>query len=123
MSTTEAEKQQKAANLQNQYNQFQEIISELESQLISITSKIEEHLIVDKTLNETPKETRENRKCFKMVGGVLVNKTVDEVIAILKEELSALVKEKNQLEELLIKSRKEREEWMKNNNVKIVRQN
>lgn len=118
---TEAEKEQKAAQLQTQYNRFQELVTELESQLITISSKHEEHLIVDRTLSEIP-DDKCDRKCFKMIGGVLVNKTVTEVIAILKEELGQLAAEKKKLEEALVKTRKDKDDWMTANNVKIVRQ-
>jgi Prefoldin subunit. len=120
--STEAEKEQKAAKLQQQYNKYQEIVSELESQVFALRSKLEEHLIVEKTLNEIPEAQRQERKCFKMIGGVLVNKSVDKVIEILKEEIEALKKEMVSVEAGLVKTTKEREDWMKGNNIKIVRQ-
>lgn len=114
--------EQKAAKLQQQYNQFQESISDLESQVVNFDSKIEEHKIVKGTLNGIPDVKRLNRKCFKMVGGVLVNKKIDDVIVILQDEFDAMVSERESLAKNLTKIRAEREKWVSSNNVKIMRQ-
>lgn len=126
MSTvSDAEKQQaqdqKAQALQQQYNKYQENITNLQTQLSTIASQVNEHAIVDKTLSGIPPSERENRKCFKMIGGVLVDKTVDEVIQILNDETKSLNIEKAKFEKELVSTRKEMESWMKTNNVKIVR--
>mmetsp|Transcript_8928 Transcript_8928/g.8826 ORF Transcript_8928/g.8826 Transcript_8928/m.8826 type:complete len:132 (-) Transcript_8928:106-501(-) len=126
MSTvSDAEKQQaqdqKAQALQQQYNKYQENITNLQTQLSTLTSQIHEHAIVDKTLSEIAPSERGNRKCFKMIGGVLVDKSVDEVIQILNDETKSLNKEKTQFEQELTKTRKEMESWMKSNNIKIVK--
>lgn len=116
------EQDQKAQALQNQYNQYQETMTELQSQLSTISSQIEEHKIVEKTLTAIPPAQRTDRKCFKMVGGVLVNKSVDEVIKILDTDLKSLLSEHGKMEKELVRYRKEMEAWMKEKNVKIVRQ-
>lgn len=121
MSESQAD-QQKAQQLQVQYNRYQELLTELQSQLSSITSQVQEHLVVDKTLSEIPPEKRAGRKCFKMIGGVLVDKTVDEVILILDEEKKELQKTKETLEKELVKVKAEMDQWMTKNKVKIVRQ-
>lgn len=114
--------EQKAAKLQQQYNQFQENISELESQVIGLEQKIEEHKIVKNTLNNIPQDKRQGRKCYKMVGGVLVDKSIDNVLLILNEEFDVMVEEHKLAAGKLLKIRKERETWMTSNNVKIMRQ-
>lgn len=116
------EQDRKAQVLQNQYNQYQETLTEYQTQLSSISSQIEEHHIVDKTLTAIPPTDRSNRKCFKMVGGVLVEKTVDEVIKLLDLELKTLATQKTTLESELVKLRNEMEKWMKEKNIKIMRQ-
>lgn len=126
MSTvSDAEKQQaqdqKAQALQQQYNRYQENITNLQTQLSTITSQIHEHSIVDKTLSCIAPSERENRKCFKMIGGVLVDKSVDEVIQILNDETKSLNEEKTKFDQELVKARKEMESWMKKNNIKIVK--
>lgn len=126
MSTvSDAEKQQaqdqKAQALQQQYNRYQENITNLQTQLSTITSQIHEHSIVDKTLSGIAPAERGNRKCFKMIGGVLVDKSVDEVIQILNDETKSLNEEKTKFDQELVKARKEMEAWMKKNNIKIVK--
>lgn len=123
---SEAEKQeaqeQKAQQLQAQYNNYQEALTELQSQLSTITSQVLEHNIVDKTLAEIPPEKRNGRKCFKMIGGVLVEKTVDEVIKILDEEKKQLLQTREEVEKSFVSTKKEMEQWMTKNKVKIMRQ-
>lgn len=126
MSTVEeAQKQQaqdqNAQKLQVQYNQYNELIAELQSQLSTISSQIQEHIIVDKSLTSIPPEKRAGRKCFKMIGGVLVDKTIDEVIKILNHDLNVMKDQQVLLDKELVQKRKDMETWMTKNNVKIVR--
>lgn len=122
MSESQQAQDQKAQQLQVQYNQYQELLSDLQTQTSSITSQITEHALVDKTLTEIAPEDRAGRKCFKMIGGVLVEKSVDDVIKILNEESKELAKTKEALEKEMVTSRKEMDTWMAKNKVKIVRQ-
>lgn len=123
---SEAEKQQaqdrRAQELQVQYNNYQELLSDLQTQLSTISSQILEHAIVDKTLAEIAPDQRASRKCFKMIGGVLVEKSVDDVIRLLDEESKELGKTREALEKEVVTSKKEMETWMAKNKVKIVRQ-
>lgn len=57
-----------------------------------------------------------------MIGGVLVNKSVDEVAGILNHDLKVMTSQKGLLEEELVSKRKEMDTWMKDNKVKIVKQ-
>lgn len=112
----------RAHELQTQYNGYQETLTDLQTQLSTLTSQILEHTIVDKTLTEIPPQSRPTRKCFKMVGGVLTEKSVDDVILMLDEEKKELSKSKEQVEKELVAMKKEMEEWMTKHKVKIVRQ-
>ncbi|GEQ69095.1 hypothetical protein JCM33374_g2766 [Metschnikowia sp. JCM 33374] len=122
MSSKQQAQEQKVKEHQLQYNKFQELLSDLQGQLSSVSSQIQEHSIVDKTLTEIPPKQREGRKCYKMIGGVLVNKSVDEVIKILDEESKELTKSKELLEKEFTSCKKEMNDWMVKNKVKIVRQ-
>ena len=115
------EQDRKAQELQVQYNKFQEALGELENQLGTIIAQVNEHNIVDNTLTSIPPAKRENRKCFKMVGGVLVEKSIDEVIRMLDEEKKSLTSLREALEKELLNTRNKKEAWMKNNNVKILK--
>lgn len=123
---SEAQKQQaqeqKAQQLQAQYNSYQELLTDLQSQLSTISSQISEHTIVDKTLAEIPPEKRTGRKCFKMIGGVLVEKSVDEVILLLDQEKKELVQAREEAEKSFVSTKKEMEQWMTKNKVKIMKQ-
>lgn len=112
---------QKAQVLQHQYNRYQETMTELQTQLSTFVSQIQEHQLVDKSLTAIPPQSRNNRKCFKMIGGVLVSKSVDDVIKLLNGEIKGLEAQQKKTEKVLLDTRKEMESWMKTNNVKIVR--
>lgn len=123
MSTTKptATDKQKSQVLQQEYNRYQELIAELDSQLNTISSQLQEHLIVDQSLTSIAPEKREGRKCFKMIGGVLVEKSIDEVIKILNDEITQLKTEREKLNKELTENRKKLESWITTNKIKIVK--
>lgn len=118
----QAAQERKAHELQTQYNSYQELLTDLQTQLSTLSSQLLEHSIVDKTLTEIPPDSRKSRKCFKMIGGVLTEKSVDDVILMLDEEKKELAKSKDQVEKELVKTKKEMDQWMTKNKVKIMRQ-
>lgn len=113
--------EKKSQILQQEYNKSQEIISNLESELNLINSQLQEHLIVDKSLTSISPENRNNRKCFKMIGGVLVEKSIDEIIIILNDEIKQLKIQYDEINKNLIDSRKKLESWITSNKIKIVK--
>lgn len=122
MSEQKQSEEQRTQALQLQFNQYQEALTELQSQLSSISSQAQEHAIVDQTLSSIPPEKREGRKCFKMIGSVLVEKSVDDVIKLLDEEKKELEKTKTTIEKELVETKKKMDEWMTKNKVKVMRQ-
>lgn len=124
MSVEEAQKQQaqdqKAQALQVQYNKYQEDISEFQSHLAALASKIQEQVIVDNTLSSIAPAKREGRRCFKLIGGVLVEKSVNEVIQMLHNDLKGMKQEQEKFQQELARMKKDMEAWMKKNNIKIV---
>ncbi|KAJ9093008.1 hypothetical protein QFC19_008503 [Naganishia cerealis] len=124
MSVEEAQKQQaqdqKAQALQVQYNKYQEDISEFQSHLAALASKIQEQVIVDNTLSSISPAKREGRRCFKLIGGVLVEKSVDEVIQMLHNDLKGMKQEQEKFQLELARMKKDMESWMTKNNIKIV---
>lgn len=122
MAQQKQSEEQRTQALQLQFNQYQEALTELQSQLSSISSQAQEHAIVDQTLSSIPPEKREGRKCFKMIGGVLVEKSVDDVIKLLDEEKKELEKTKTTIEKELVETKKKMDEWMTKNKVKVMRQ-
>lgn len=124
MSVEEAQKQQaqdqKAQALQVQYNKYQEDISEFQSHLAALASKIQEQVIVDNTLSSIAPAKREGRRCFKLIGGVLVEKSVNEVIQMLHNDLKGMKQEQEKFQQELARMKKDMEAWMTKNNIKIV---
>ena len=124
MSVEEAQKQQaqdqKAQALQVQYNKYQEDISEFQSHLAALASKIQEQVIVDNTLSSISPAKHEGRRCFKLIGGVLVEKSVDEVIQMLHNDLKGMKQEQEKFQLELARMKKDMESWMTKNNIKIV---
>lgn len=122
MADKQQEHERKVQEHQLQYNKYQELLTDIQNQLSAVASQLLEHSIVDKTLAQIEPAQRKDRKCFKMIGGVLVNKSVDEVICILDEELKEMAKSKEALDKELAAVKKELNDWMSKNKVKIVRQ-
>lgn len=116
------DQEQKVQEHQVQYNRFQERLSDLQGQLLSVVPQAQEHAVVDKTLAEIPAEKRADRACYKMIGGVLVKKSVDDVLAILREEATELASAKTALEKEFATAKAELNTWMQKNKVRIVRQ-
>lgn len=122
MSQPSKEEEQKAQVLQQQYNKYQSDMTDLQTQLSTISSQLQEHVIVDRTLTSIEPEKRQNRKCFKMIGGVLVEKDVDNVIKLLDNDMRQLNDEREKIDKQLNQARKNMDSWIKKHNVKIVRQ-
>ncbi|WLF77046.1 Cochaperone prefoldin complex subunit [Lodderomyces elongisporus] len=122
-SSATAVDEQKSQLLQQEYNKSQQLIQQLESQSGTLASQLQEHIIVDQTLSSIPPEERQvgKRKCYKMIGGVLVEKSIDDVIKILHDEKNQLIKSKKEVDDELEKSRKKLESWISSNKIKIVK--
>lgn len=102
--------------LQQQYNAFKTLLQDLQQKLSEVEMDSEEHRLVLESL----KNMDGDRKCMRMIGTVLVDKTVKEVIPVLEETKAGLDKAANTLREDLDKAQKDMDKWKKDNNVKIV---
>ncbi|CAN9190964.1 unnamed protein product [Alternaria alternata] len=83
-----------------------------------IEQETEEHKLVLETLQPLPGD----RKCFRMINGVLTERTVKDVVPILQTNSDGL---KQALEELVKQyklKQDEMEKWKKKNNVQVVQQ-
>lgn len=122
MMTEATREEQKAAQLQEQYNKHQELISRDEEQLHVVTAQLEEYCVVACTLDAISPDQKESRTCFKMIGGVLVKKPVAHVLELLRLDISRLNVSKTDLSKSLADRRQARNEWMSQNNVKVMKQ-
>ncbi|OJJ04131.1 hypothetical protein ASPSYDRAFT_149154 [Aspergillus sydowii CBS 593.65] len=106
----------KQQELQTQYTTYKNTLQQLAQKIGDIETEAEEHKLVIDTLEPLPQD----RTCFRMVNGVLVERTVSDVLPTLKTNSDGL---KQVLEELLksYKSKQaEMDSWKKKNNIQVV---
>jgi prefoldin subunit 2 len=102
--------------LQQQYNTFKSTIAQLSSKIGELEGEAEEHRLVLESLRPMDKD----RKCFRMIGGALVEKTVGEVIPMLETNESGLRSVLETLAKDYQKTNEELVKWQKKNKVQIV---
>jgi len=104
--------------LQTQYQNFKNTLQQLAQKIGDVEQEAEEHKLVLETLEPLSAD----RKCFRMINGVLVERTVKDVVPALKTNSEGL---KQVLDELVLqyKSKQdEMEKWKKKNNITVVQQ-
>ncbi|KAL1946478.1 hypothetical protein VTO73DRAFT_14582 [Trametes versicolor] len=80
-----------AQELQQQYNRLQNELQALASKIGELEQEAEEHNLVLTTLDEALAE-EPDRKCFRLVGGVLVERTVKDVVPALNTNKDGIQK-------------------------------
>ncbi|QKX53484.1 uncharacterized protein TRUGW13939_00563 [Talaromyces rugulosus] len=108
----------KQQELQLQYSNYKNALQTMAQKIGDIEQETEEHKLVIETLEPLPKE----RKCFRMINGVLVERTIDDILPSLKTNADGL---KQVLDELLKQYKTKQTEmdtWKKKNNVQVVQQ-
>ncbi|KAJ4416355.1 Cochaperone prefoldin complex subunit [Gnomoniopsis sp. IMI 355080] len=108
-----AKKQQ---DLQMQYSTYKNTIQQLAQKIGDVEQERDEHIAVLETLEPLAGD----RKCFRMINGVLVEMTVKDVLPPLKTNTDGLKKVGKDLESQLVSKQKELDEWKKKNNVQVV---
>ncbi|RAL09857.1 putative prefoldin subunit 2 [Aspergillus homomorphus CBS 101889] len=106
----------KQQELQLQYSNYKNTLQQLAQKIGDIEQEAEEHKLVIETLEPLPKD----RKCFRMVNGVLVERTVEDVLPSLKTNSDGL---KQVLDELLKQYKSKQSDldnWKKKNNIQVV---
>ncbi|KAJ5084667.1 hypothetical protein NUU61_009246 [Penicillium alfredii] len=94
MSSQQQIDPKKQQELQLQYSNFKNTLQQLAQKIGDIEQEAEEHKLVIDTLDPLPQE----RKCFRMVNGVLVERTIEDVLPTLKTNSDGL---KQVLEDML----------------------
>ncbi|KAI1921413.1 Cochaperone prefoldin complex subunit [Ophidiomyces ophidiicola] len=108
----------KQQELQAQYSTYKNTLQQLAQKIGDIEQETEEHKLVVETLEPLSGD----RKCFRMINGVLVERTVKDVIPALKTNSDGL---KQVLDELLKQYKSKQDEmdnWKKKNNIQVVQQ-
>ncbi|KAI0940161.1 hypothetical protein AcV5_001342 [Taiwanofungus camphoratus] len=80
-----------AREIQQNYNRFQSDLQSLASKIGELEQEAEEHGLVLSTLDEALVQ-EPDRKCFRLVGGVLVERTVKDVVPALKTNQEGILK-------------------------------
>ncbi|KAI4205624.1 MAG: hypothetical protein LQ346_001408 [Caloplaca aetnensis] len=110
-----AKKQQE---LQQQYTTYKSNLQQLAEKVGNVEQETEEHKLVLETLTPLPKD----RKCFRMINGVLVERTVKDVLPALQTNADGLKKVLDELVKQYKRQEVEMETWKKKNNVQVVQQ-
>ncbi|WEW58868.1 Cochaperone prefoldin complex subunit [Emydomyces testavorans] len=112
-----------SAELQLQYSTYKNTLQQLAQKIGDIEQETEEHKLVIETLEPLPGD----QKCFHMINGVLVERTVKDVVPALKTNSDGL---RQVLDELLKQYKTKQDEmdgWkdldlQKKNNIQVVQQ-
>ncbi|KAJ5231690.1 hypothetical protein PENSTE_c012G03562 [Penicillium steckii] len=116
MSSQQQIDPKKQQELQSQYTNFKNTLQQLAQKIGDIEQEAEEHKLVIDTLDPLP----EDRKCFRMVNGVLVERTIKDVLPTLKTNSDGL---KQVLEDMLKQYKTKQSDldsWKKKNNIQVV---
>ncbi|KAL2886703.1 putative prefoldin subunit 2 [Ceratocystis lukuohia] len=106
----------KQGDLQAQYSNYKNALQQLASKIGEIEQDTEEHKLVLDTLEPLPGD----RKCFRLINGVLVERTVEDVKPLLKTNAEGLAKVLEDLVKQYKLKEDELQKWKKKNNVQVV---
>jgi len=107
-----------ATELQQQYSNYKNGLQQIAQKIGDVESEAEEHKLVLETLEPLPAD----RKCFRMINGVLVERTVKDVVPALKTNSEGLKKVLEDLVKQYNSKQTEMEKWKKKNNIQVVQQ-
>ncbi|KAI4788564.1 hypothetical protein E4T44_13444 [Aureobasidium sp. EXF-8845] len=110
-----AKKQQE---LQAQYSNYKETLQAIAQKIGDVETEAEEHKLVLETLEPLPGD----RKCFRMINGVLVERTVQDVLPQLKTNGDGLKKVLEDLLKQYTTKQEELEKWKRQNKIQVVQQ-
>ncbi|KAG0651119.1 putative prefoldin subunit 2 [Hyphodiscus hymeniophilus] len=108
----------KQQELQNQYSTFKNNLQQIAQKIGDVETEAEEHKLVLETLEPLSGD----RKCFRMINGVLVERTVKDVVPALKTNSDGLRKVLEDLVKQYNGKQTEMEKWKKKNNIQVVQQ-
>ncbi|CAO1614835.1 unnamed protein product [Jaminaea pallidilutea] len=113
MASAASSSQRNPAALAQEYQSRRQDLQGLAQKLGELEADADEHRLVIQTL-ETTAKTQPDRSCFRLLGGVLVEKTAKDVLPTLKQSedglkqvMTTLMKQYKQKEEELVAFQKE----------------
>lgn len=109
---------QRTNAFQLKYNDYKQTLEELQAKIIELGHDKDEHDVVLNTLREAD----DARKCYRMVGGALVETDVKSTVPILDTKKKNLEEAISKMKAELIKTAEEFEKWKKDNKIQVVKQ-
>ncbi|CCF60671.1 hypothetical protein KAFR_0L00640 [Kazachstania africana CBS 2517] len=103
---------------QVKYNEYKQILEDLQAKIIELGHDKDEHDIVLDTLEKTDPE----RKCYRMVGGALVESDVATTKPILIKKKQSLEEAISNMRSELVKIANEFDKWKKDNKIQVITQ-
>ncbi|KAJ1884540.1 Cochaperone prefoldin complex subunit [Kickxella alabastrina] len=97
-------------------NQFSNELKAIASKIGELELQLDEHMLVIKTMTPMP----EDRKCFRLINGVLVERTVREVLPALTTNKEGITKSIEQLTAQYRTTDNEFAEFQKVNHIRIA---
>ncbi|KAG9317358.1 Prefoldin beta-like protein [Chiua virens] len=105
--------------IQQTYSRFQNDLQTLAGKIGELEQEAEEHTLVLSTLDEALKE-EPDRKCFRLIGGVLVERTVKDVVPALHTNRDGIKKVITTLTEQIKSKEQEFENFKQEHNIRVV---
>ncbi|TKA83774.1 hypothetical protein B0A55_00021 [Friedmanniomyces simplex] len=105
-------------DLQIQYSNYKDTLQAIAQKIGDVEQEAEEHKLVLETLVPLPGD----RKCFRMINGVLVERTVGDVLPALQTNADGLKKVLQDLVKQYRTKQDDMEKWKKKNNIQVVQQ-
>ncbi|KAG7097294.1 hypothetical protein E1B28_004658 [Marasmius oreades] len=105
--------------IQQNYNRFTSELQTLARKIGELEAESEEHGLVLSTLEEALEE-EPDRKCFRLIGGVLVERTVKDVVPALQTNRDGIRKAVENLTEQYTTKEKELDAFKQDYNIRLV---
>ncbi|KAG6336590.1 hypothetical protein ID866_2499 [Astraeus odoratus] len=105
--------------IQQMYSRFQSELQTLAGKIGELEQEAEEHTLVLATLKEAL-EKEPDRKCFRLIGGVLVERTVKEVVPTLQTNRDGIRKVVCTLADQIKTKEQEFEAFKRENNIRVI---
>ncbi|KND95328.1 putative prefoldin subunit 2 [Tolypocladium ophioglossoides CBS 100239] len=132
MSAQQQAPARKQQNLQSTYSNYKNTLEQIAQKIGDIEQEAEEHkydppfshpcLTCLLLVLETLEPLSEDRKCFRLINGVLVERTVKDVVPALRTNQDGLKKVLDDLVKQYKTKQDDLDKWKKKNNVQVVQQ-
>ncbi|KAH0839824.1 Prefoldin beta-like protein [Lanmaoa asiatica] len=122
MSTSKAKAKAQSLSdqeIQQTYSRFQNDLQTLAGKIGELEQEAEEHTLVLSTLDEALEE-EPDRKCFRLIGGVLVERTVKDVVPALQTNRDGIKKVITTLTEQIKSKEQEFENFKREHNIRVI---